>query len=98
MNELGDVVTVRFRALLGQRHFLDREAGVLLVWIPADGPDRRELAELVAQVEARHPAARISMQESGSAVAVRMSAREQDLAEIEALYVDPAGPAEVDAR
>jgi hypothetical protein len=87
---MGDGVTARFRALLGRRHFVDREAGVLLVWVPSDGVVRRELAELVGQVEARHPAARISVQESGRAVAIRMSARESDLAEIEALYVDSA--------
>lgn len=84
MNDLGDDVAARFRALLDRRHFVDRESGVLLVWLPAD---RHELAGLVPQVEARHPAARFSVQESGAAVAVRMSAREQDLAEIEALYV-----------
>jgi hypothetical protein len=84
-----DEVALRFRALLGRRHFVDREHGVLLVWLPAD---RGELAELVAQVERRHPAARFSLQESGRAVAVRMSAQERDLAEIEALYV-VSGPA-----
>lgn len=84
MNDSGDEVTGRFRALLDRRYFVDREAGVLLVWLDAD---RRELAEVVALVEARHPAARFSVQESGAALAVRMSAREQDLAEIEARYV-----------
>lgn len=79
-----DEVALRFRALLGRRHFLDREHGVLLVWLPAD---RGELAELVAKVERRHPAARFSLQRSGRAVAVRMKAQERDLAEIEALYV-----------
>lgn len=92
MDDERDVVGDRFRALLDRRHFVDRETGVLLVWVPVDGTVRRELAELVPQVEARHPAARVSLQESGAAVAVRMSAREQDLAELEALYLDPAAP------
>ncbi len=82
MDEVGE----RFRSLLGRRYFVDRESGVLLVWLAAD---RRELVDLVPLVEARHPAARFSVQEAGAAVAVRMSAREQDLAEIEALYVGP---------
>jgi hypothetical protein len=80
----GDEAADRFRAVLGRRHFVDRESGVLLVWVPAD---RAELAELVDRLGSRHPAARFSLQESGRAVAVRMSAQEQDLAEIEALYV-----------
>jgi hypothetical protein len=87
VNETRDEVAERFRTLLGRRHFVDRETGVLLVWVPAD---RRELAELVGEVERRHPAARFSLQEAGSALAVRMSARDQDLAEIEALYVEDA--------
>jgi hypothetical protein len=84
-----DEVTQRFRAVLGRRHFVDRETGVLLVWLPAD---RGELAGLVGEVERRHPAARFSLQESGRAVAIRMSAQEQELAQIEALYLlpDPA--------
>jgi hypothetical protein len=84
-----DEVATRFRVALGRRHFVDRETGVLLIWLPAD---RGELAELVGEVERRHPAARFSLQESGRAVAVRMSAQEQELAEIEALYLlpDPA--------
>jgi hypothetical protein len=87
VSELEDEIADRFRAVLGRRHFVDRESGVLLVWVPAD---RRELAELVGQVERRHPATAFSVQESGSALAVRMSARDQDLAEIEALYVKDA--------
>lgn len=86
---MADDVGSRFRALLGRRHFVDRESGVLLVWLPAD---RGELGELVPLVEARHPAARFSVQEFGAAVAVRMTAHEQDLAEIEALYVGPDDP------
>lgn len=83
----GDEVAERFRVLLGRRHFVDRESGVLLIWVPAD---RRELAELVAQLEARHPGIRLTTQEAGSAVAVRMTGREQELAHLEALYVEPA--------
>lgn len=89
MNDIGDDVAARFRALLERRHFVDRESGVLLVWLPAD---RGELVDLVPLVEARHPAARFSVQEAGSATAVRMTARDQDLAEIESLYVTPDLP------
>lgn len=85
----GDELGERFRVLLGRRHFVDRESGILLVWVPAD---RRELAELVLQLEARHPGIRLTTQESGSAVAVRMSGREQELAELEALYMEPVQP------
>jgi hypothetical protein len=85
VNQAGDDIAERFRVLLSRRHFLDRESGVLLVWLPAD---RGELAELIGQVEARHPATRFSLQEAGAALAIRMSARDQELAEIEALYVD----------
>lgn len=81
----GDEVGERFRVLLGRRHFVDRESGILLVWVPAGG---REL-ELVLQLEARHPGIRLTTQEAGSAVAVRMSGREQELAELKALYMDP---------
>ena len=86
MNDTGDDVAARFRALLDQRHFVDRESGVLLVWVPAD---RGELGALVPLVEARHPAARFSVLEAGAATAIRMTARDQDLAEIESLYVGP---------
>ena len=85
----GDELAERFRALLGRRHFVDRESGVLLIWVPADP---RELAELVAQVEARHPGVRFATQEAGSAVAVRMTGREQELSYLEALYVEPIEP------
>jgi hypothetical protein len=37
----GEEVAARFRAILGRRQFVDREPGVLLIWVPAD---RRELA------------------------------------------------------
>jgi hypothetical protein len=85
VNEPPDEVEKRLRTLLGRRHFVDRETGVLLVWLPADTSD--ELSELVGELGSRHPATRFSLQETGSAVAVRMSARDQELAEIEALYV-----------
>jgi hypothetical protein len=88
VSQPGDEVVQRFRALLGTRHFVDRESGVLLVWLPAG---QVELAELVGQVEVRHPAARFSLQEAGAAVAIRMTAQDQDLAELEALYLLPAG-------
>lgn len=85
MEDYGDEVEARFRALLGRRHFLDRESGVLLVWVsPAD---RAEAAELVGQVGARHPAATFTVQEAGAALAVRMCGRDPDLAELEARYV-----------
>jgi hypothetical protein len=79
-----DEVEKRLRTVLGRRHFVDRESGVLLVWLPAD---ENGLAELVGQLESRHPATRFSLQEAGSAVALRMTARDRDLAELEALYV-----------
>lgn len=84
----GDEVAQRFRLLLGRRHFVDREFGVLLIWVPAD---RRELAELVSKLEARHPGIRLTTQQAGSAVAVRMTGRDEELAQLEALYVEPIG-------
>ena len=86
MNDYGDLLEERFRALLGRRHFLDRERGVLLVWVAA--ADRAELAALVGPVGARHPAARITVLEAGTALAVRISGRDPDLAELEARYVE----------
>jgi hypothetical protein len=85
VNEPPDAVEKRLRAVLGRRHFVDRETGVLLVWLPADASS--ELSELVSELETRHPATRFSLHETGSAVAVRISAQDRDLAEIEALYV-----------
>jgi hypothetical protein len=85
VNEPPDAVEKRLRAVLGRRHFVDRETGVLLVWLSADASS--ELSELVNELESRHPATRFSVQETGSAVAVQMSARDQELAELEALYV-----------
>jgi hypothetical protein len=49
--------------------------------------DSRLVARLVRQVEARHPAARFAVQRSGAAVAVRMTPREQELAELDTHYV-----------
>jgi hypothetical protein len=97
VDDAPDAVEKRLRAVLGRRHFVDREAGVLLVWLPAD--TSCELSELVGELESRHPAARFSLQETGSAIAVRMSAPDQELAELEALYVaDRAGPVVVPTR
>ena len=84
-----DEVGERFRVLLSRRHFVDRESGVLLVWLPAD---RHELAELVPQLEARHPGIGLTTLEAGSAVAVRMTGREQELAQLETLYIEPTEP------
>jgi hypothetical protein len=80
----GDDVAERFRSLLGRRHFVDREPGVLLVWLPTDQPG---IAELVSRVEARHPGTRIGIQETGAAVAVRITGRDEELALLEELYV-----------
>ena len=79
MNESPDEVEKRLRTVLGRRHFVDRETGGLLVWLPADASG--ELTDLVGELETRHPATRFSLQETGSAVAVRMSARDQELTE-----------------
>jgi hypothetical protein len=89
VDQPGDEVAQRFRALLGTRHFVDRESGVLLVWLPAGLVEPAELDELVGRVEVRHPAARFSLQQAGAAVAIRMTAPDQDLAELEALYLLP---------
>ena len=57
------------------------------------------LSELVSELEYRHPATRFRGPEAGSAVAVRMSARDREPAEIEGLYVtDRAGPVVVPTR
>jgi NTP pyrophosphatase (non-canonical NTP hydrolase) len=84
VDEAPDEVEKRLRELMGRRHFVDRESGVLLIWLAAEVG---ELADAVGQLETRHPTARFSVQESGAALAVRMTARDQELAEIEALYV-----------
>jgi hypothetical protein len=83
MTEARDV-DARFSELLSHRLFVDHEPGALLVWVDADS---RQVATLVHQVEARHPAARFGVQRSGAAVAVRMTAREQELADLESRYV-----------
>lgn len=83
-----DDAAERFRRVLGRRHFLDRESGVLLVWT---SDTHHELPGLVARIEARHPGTRFTVQRTGAAVAVRISARDEDLAAVEALYLDQAG-------
>ena len=83
MTEFRDVAD-RFGELLSHRLFVDHEPGALLVWVDADS---RQVATLVRQVEARHPAARFAVQRAGAAVAIRMTAREEELAEIEGHYV-----------
>jgi hypothetical protein len=45
------------------------------------------VATLVRQIEARHPAARFAVQRAGAAVAVRMTAGEQELDDLESRYV-----------
>ena len=84
MTELRDV-TDRFSELLSRRFFVDHEPGSLLVWVDADSGD---VATLVRQIEARHPGARFTVQRAGAAVAVRITARKQELAELESRYVD----------
>lgn len=74
MTEVPDVAE-RFSELLSHRLFVDHEPGSLLVWVDAD---LGQVATLVRQVEARHPAARFAVQRAGAAVAVRMTAREQE--------------------
>ena len=76
-------VTDRFSELLSHRLCVDHEPGALLVL----DANSRLVARLMRQVEARHPAARFAVQQSGAAVAVRMTAREQELAELESHYV-----------
>ena len=78
-------MTDAFRELLSSRHFVDREVGALLIWVPTERP---ELVDLVAKIEARHPGSRFVVQESGRAVAVRVTAREEDLAVLEELYIN----------
>jgi hypothetical protein len=80
MDEVGD----EFRSVLSRRQFVDRASGTLLVWVQAEPG---ELSALVSKVEARHPGARFGVDEVGSAVAVRITAREPQLAELEALYL-----------
>jgi hypothetical protein len=83
-----DDVAQRFRDVMGRRHFVDHEPGVLLIWVAAG---QRELADLMPQVEARHPGVRFAVQSSGSATAVQVRARDEELTAIEELYVG-AGP------
>lgn len=85
MGECNDEVAQWFRKLLDRRQFVDREPGILLIWLAAE---RQELAEMIPQIEARHPGARFNVQNSGSAIAVQVTARDNDLAAIEELYID----------
>ena len=81
----GDDMAERFRGLLGRRQFVDREPGVLLIWLPVEQP---ELAELLPRVQARHPETRIAVQEAGAAIAVRITGPDEELTVLEALYVN----------
>ena len=78
----------RLREVVRRRHFVDREPGVLLIWLPADEPVRQELPQLARRVEARHLAARCTVLKSGAALALQVAARESDLAAIEMAYLD----------
>ena len=80
-------MTERFTELLSRRYFVDHEPGSLLVWVDADA---EQVTTLVRQVEARHPAARFAVQRAGAAVAVRITAREQELDELESRYITPS--------
>jgi hypothetical protein len=80
-----DQVAERFRTMMDRRHFVDHEPGVLLIWIPVE---REGLAELIPQVEARHPGARFAVRRTGSATAVQVTAREEVLATITKLYIE----------
>jgi hypothetical protein len=80
-----DEVAKRFRAMMGRRHFVDHEPGMLLIWIPVQGA---ELAELIPQVEARHPGARFVLRKTGSATAVQVTGHEETLAAIAQLYIE----------
>ena len=80
-----DEVAKRFRIMMDRRHFVDHEPGVLLIWVPVE---REELAELIPQVEARHPGARFVLRRTGSATAVEVTAREEVLATVAQLYIE----------
>jgi len=79
-----DGVAKRFRTMMDQRHFVDHEPGMLLIWVPVE---REELAEIVPQVEARHPGARFVLRRAGSATGVQVTARAEVLAAIAELYI-----------
>jgi hypothetical protein len=87
MTEVRDGATERFRGLLAHRLFIDHEPGALLVWLAAD---REEVSRLVHSVEGRHPGARFTVQTSGTAVAVRMAARDEELIDLERRYLGDA--------
>jgi hypothetical protein len=79
-----DDVARQFRDMMGRRQSVDQEPGMLLIWVTA-APE--EVADLMARVEARHPGARFTVQNSGSATAVQITARDEELTAIEALYI-----------
>ena len=85
MTDRDDDVAKRFRTMMDQRHFVDHEPGVLLIWVPVE---REGLAELIPQVEARHPGARFAVRRTGSATAVQVTAREEVLITIAKLYIE----------
>jgi hypothetical protein len=87
MTRVPDGATERFRGLLAQRLFVDREPGALLVWLDADSD---EVSALVHNVGERHPAARFTVQTTGAAVAVRMAATDEELVELERRYMGEA--------
>lgn len=78
----------RLRAVVRRRHFVDREPGLLLIWLPASDAIRATVTELGARVQARHLTARCSVWESGAALAWQVRADEADLVAIESAYVD----------
>ena len=84
---MGDSAPDRLREILRLRHFVDRESGALVIWLPSDAAVRRQLADLVPQVEARHLASRIAVHQSGAALALRITGRDSELELIEAEYL-----------
>jgi hypothetical protein len=80
----------RCRALVRRRHFVDREPGAILMWLPADDATRADVATLVPRAQAWHPSVHFAVHQSGAAIAVKASAREADLDRIYATYfVEP---------
>ena len=84
----------RCHDLVGRRYFVDREPGALLMWLPADQATRDEVAVLVPRAQAEYAGVRFAVQRSGSALAVKASAREADLDRLYATYFaePPAQP------
>ena len=85
MTDRDDDVAKRFRTMMDRRHFMDREPGMLLIWVPVE---REELDEIIPQVEARHPGARFAVRRTDSATAVEVTAREEVLATIAQVYIE----------